>query len=219
MAPILRFLPLFLALLLSLALAGCSSMYYASMEKLGKEKRDILVQRVVDGKKDQEKAKQQLKTTLEAFQELTGFEGGNLEKTYKKLNGSLEDAEGRAKDLSDRVASIDKVANDLFAEWEKEASEMKNGELRGKSRRILRATKQRHQQYMSKMRTTERKIAPVLQAFRDQVTFLKHNLNAKAIGSLKGTSTKLDADVAALITDIESSIVEADSFIQSLSAS
>lgn len=215
MAPILRFLPL----LLSLALAGCSSLYYASMEKLGKEKRDILVQRVVDGKKDQEKAKEQLKTTLEAFQELTGFEGGNLEKTYKKLHGSLEDAEGRAKDLTERVASIDKVASDLFAEWEKEASEMKNGELRGKSRRILRDTKQRHQQYMSKMRATERKIAPVLQAFRDQVTFLKHNLNAKAIGSLKSTSGKLDADVSALIRDIESSIVEADSFIQSLSAS
>ncbi len=205
--------------LAGLVLTGCSSLYYASMEKLGKEKRDILVQRVVDGKKDQEKAKEQLKTTLEAFQELTGFEGGNLEKTYKKLHGSLEDAEGRAKDLTERVASIDKVAADLFAEWDKEIGEMKNGELRGKSRRILRDTKTRHQQYMTKMRATEKKIAPVLQAFRDQVTFLKHNLNAKAIGSLKGTSTKLDSDVTALIGDIESSIAEADSFIQSLSAS
>lgn len=205
--------------LAAIVLTGCTSLYYAGMEKLGKEKRDILVQRVVDGKKDQEKAKAQLKTTLEAFQELTGFDGGNLEKTYKKLHGSLEDAQGRAKDLSDRVASIDKVASDLFAEWDKEIAEMKNGELRGKSRRILRDTKLRQQQYMQKMRATEKKIAPVLQAFQDQVTFLKHNLNAKAIGSLKSTSTKLDSDVAALITDIESSIAEADSFIQSLSAS
>ncbi len=209
-----RFLPL-----AALVLTGCSSLYYASMEKLGKEKRDILVQRVIDGKKDQEKAKEQLKTTLEAFQELTGFDGGNLEKTYKKLNGSLEDAQSRAKDLTNRVASIDQVAGDLFNDWDKEIGGMKNGELRNKSRRILRDTKQRHLQYMQKMRATEKKIAPVLQAFQDQVTFLKHNLNAKAIGSLKSTSTKLDSDVAALITDIESSIVEADSFIQSLSAS
>lgn len=209
-----RFLPL-----AALVLTGCSSLYYASMEKLGKEKRDILVQRVIDGKKDQEKAKEQLKTTLEAFQELTGFDGGKLEKTYKKLNGSLEDAQSRAKDLSNRVASIDQVAGDLFNEWDKEIGAMKNGELRNKSSRILRDTKQRHQQYMQKMRATEKKIAPVLQAFQDQVTFLKHNLNAKAIGSLKSTSTKLDSDVAALITDIESSIVEADGFIQSLSAS
>ena len=205
--------------LVAIVLTGCTSLYYAGMEKLGKEKRDILVQRVLDGKKDQEKAKEQLKTTLEAFQELTGFDGGNLEKTYKKLHGSLEDAQGRAKDLTDRVASIDKVAADLFAEWDKEIGEMKNGELRGKSRRILRDTKLRHQQYMQKMRATEKKIAPVLQAFQDQVTFLKHNLNAKAIGSLKSTSAKLDTDVAALITDIEGSIAEADSFIQSLTAS
>lgn len=205
--------------LAAIVLTGCTSLYYAGMEKLGKEKRDILVQRVLDGKKDQEKAKEQLKTTLEAFQQLTGFDGGNLEKTYKKLNGSLEDAQSRAKDLTDRVASIDKVAGDLFAEWEKEIGEMKNGELRNKSRRILRDTKLRHQQYMQKMRATEKKIAPVLQAFHDQVTFLKHNLNAKAIGSLKNTSAKLDTDVAALITDIESSIAEADSFIQSLTAS
>ena len=41
------------------ALAGataCNRLYYASMEKLGKEKRDILVKRIVDGKKDQEEA-------------------------------------------------------------------------------------------------------------------------------------------------------------------
>jgi len=200
-------------------LASCSQLYYASMEKLGKEKRDILVQRVVEGKKDQEKAKQQLKTTLEAFQELTGFEGGNLEKVYKKLNSSLEDADGRAKTLTDRITSIDKVAGDLFTEWDKEIAGMKNGELRGKSRRILRDTKLRHQQYMQRMRATEKKIAPVLQVFQDQVTFLKHNLNAKAIGSLKNTSAKLDAEVSLLITDIEASIAEADNFIQTLSAS
>ena len=34
------------------------------------------------------------------------------------------------------------------------------------------------------MRLTEEKMGPVLRAFRDQVTFLKHNLNAKAMSSL-----------------------------------
>jgi len=113
-----------LQVLLVLLSTSCSSLYYNAMEQIGKEKRDILVQRIVDGKKDQEAAKKQLKTTLEAFQELTGFEGGNLEKVYKKLNGEFVDSEKRAKDLSDRVASIDQVAKDLFTEWDKEISEM-----------------------------------------------------------------------------------------------
>ncbi len=204
-----------LALLL-LLLTSCSSLYYNAMEKIGKEKRDILVQRIVDGKKDQEAAKKQLKTTLEAFQELTGFEGGNLEKVYKKLNGEFVDSEKRAKDLSDRIASIDQVAKDLFAEWDKEISGMKDKGLRTRSQQMLRETRGRHQQYLKRMQQTDRKMQPVLQGFRDQVLFLKHNLNAKAIGSLKATATKMDGEVGVLIQDIEGSMREADSFIDSL---
>jgi hypothetical protein len=207
-----------LALIIALAAAtGCTSLYYNAMEKIGKEKRDILLQRIIDGKKDQEKAKEQFKTTLEAFQHLTGFEGGDLEKTYKKLNSEFEDAEKRANDLSDRIKSIDQVANDLFKEWNQELGTIKDSALNARSARLLRQTRLRHQQYLARMKQTERKMLPVLQTFRDQVLFLKHNLNAKAIGSLKTTSAKMDTDVTLLVADIEGSIKEADSFIQSLS--
>jgi hypothetical protein len=199
-------------------LSSCSSLYYNAMEKIGKEKRDILLQRIVDGKKDQEAAKKQLKTTLEAFQALTGFDGGDLEKVYKKLNGEFSDAEKRAKNLSDRIASIDQVAKDLFAEWDKEISEMKDKGLRARSQQMLRETRSRHQQYIKRMLQTERKMQPVLQSFRDQVLYLKHNLNAKAIGSLKSTAAKMDGEVGVLIQDIEGSMREADSFIESLTS-
>lgn len=199
-------------------LASCSSLYYNAMEKIGKEKRDILVQRIVDGKKDQQEAQKQIKTTLEAFQQLTGFDGGDLEKTYKKLNGEFTDAEKRAKNLSDRIASIDQVAKDLFEEWDKEAGAMKDRGLRTRSLQMLRDTRARHAQYLKRMQQTERKMQPVLQGFRDQVLFLKHNLNAKAIGSLKTTATKLDGEVSVLIQDMEGSMKEADSFIASLTA-
>jgi hypothetical protein len=209
-------IPKLLLALLVLILTSCSSLYYNAMEKIGKEKRDILVQRIVDGKKDQEAAKKQLKTTLEAFQELTGFEGGNLEKVYKKLNGEFADSEKRAKDLSDRIASIDQVAKDLFTEWDKEISGMKDKSLRTRSQQMLRETRARHQQYIRRMQQTDKKMQPVLQGFRDQVLFLKHNLNAKAIGSLKTTAAKMDGEVGVLIQDIEGSMREADSFIDSL---
>lgn len=204
------------ALLAALALTGCTSLYYDAMEKIGKEKRDILLQRIVAGKKDQEKAKEQIKTTLEAFQELTGFEGGNLEKTYKKLNGEFEDAEKRANDLSERIKSIDQVGNDLFREWTQELSTIKDTTLNARSAQLLRQTRLRHQQYIARMKQTERKMLPVLQGFRDQVLFLKHNLNAKAVGSLKTTATKMDSDVSLLIADMEGSSKEADSFIKTL---
>lgn len=59
------FIPL---IVLTLLLAGCKSTYYKTMRTLGKEKRDILVQRIKDAKKDQDQTKQQLQTTMESFQ-------------------------------------------------------------------------------------------------------------------------------------------------------
>jgi hypothetical protein len=41
-------------LLPSLFVSGCNSIYYAAMEKLGREKRDILVKRILTVKKDQQ---------------------------------------------------------------------------------------------------------------------------------------------------------------------
>lgn len=195
---------------------GCNRIFYASMEKLGKEKRDILVKRIVDGKKDQEEAREQIKTTMEAFKELTGFEGGNLERVYEKLNGEYEDAKSRADDVSNRIKSINQVAGDLFNEWAKEISEMENASLKSQSRAMLRDAQLRHQRYMTAMNATERKMQPVVHAFHDQVLFLKHNLNARAIRSLKTTLTKLDGDVERLVADIERSMKESDEFVQSL---
>ena len=97
---------------LTLLLAGCKSTYYKTMRTLGKEKRDILVQRIKDAKKDQDQTKQQLQTTMESFQALTGFQGGSLEKSYKRLNSDYESADSQASKLHDKIQSIDQVSND-----------------------------------------------------------------------------------------------------------
>jgi outer membrane murein-binding lipoprotein Lpp len=177
--------------LLTLLLSGCSATYYKTMRTLGKEKRDILVSRIKDAKKEQDETKEKLKTTMESFQELTGFQGGNLEKAYKKLNSDYESANSQANKLHDRIDSIDKVSNDLFNEWQGEINQMGNAKLKAQSATLLKNAKVQQAAYMRAMRKTESQIAPVLTAFHDQVLFLKHNLNSRAIGSLKGTSTKL----------------------------
>jgi len=190
-----------------LLLSGCQSLYYKTMSKLGKEKRDILVARVKESKKDQEKTKEQIQTTMEKFQQLTGFQGGDLEKQYKQLNSEYERAEDQANKLRDRIKSIDQVSGDMFTEWQKEIDQMSNAQL--KSRR--QAT------YMKAMQKTEAQMTPVLSAFHDQVLFLKHNLNARAVGSLKTTAATMNTDVNALIKSIDTSMQEADKLVSSLS--
>lgn len=204
--------------LIAVSFSACQSAYYKTMSTFGKEKRDILVQRVKDSKKDQEQAKEKLKTTMESFQELTGFQGGNLEKSYKKLNGEYEQAQDKANKLHDRIKSIDQVSSDLFSEWQKEIDQMSNAKLKSQSAALLRDAKQREAVYMKAMAKTEDQMTPVLNSFRDQVLFLKHNLNARAIGSLKGTSAQISTDVTALMKSLDSSMQEADKLISSLSA-
>jgi hypothetical protein len=205
------------ALLICLTvLTGCRSTYYKAWEKVGWAKRDILVDRVEDAKNDQEKAKEQFKTTMQRFQELTNFQGGELESKYKKLNAEYERSEARAKAVTDRIVSVDKVAQDMFREWKTELAQYDNADLRRKSQEQLDASRQRYSQLIAAMRRAESKMQPVLTAFHDQVLFLKHNLNAQAIASLQSTTEGINQDVAALIKEMEASIAEANEFISQM---
>jgi len=60
------------------------------------------------------------------------------------------------------------------------------------------------------------KIDPVLTAFRDQVLFLKHNLNARALAALQNELDAIQTDVASLIREMEASIAEANAFIDAM---
>jgi hypothetical protein len=209
-------LPIFAILLL---LSGCRSAYYAAWEKLGYEKRDILVSRVESARDSQQAAKEQIKTTYQRFQELTHYNGGDLEAEYNKINDAYESAKSRADTVSKRINSVDKVANDMFDEWQKELSEYQNQDLRRSSEQKLDASKQKYSELLAVMRRSEQKMQPVLSAFHDQVLFLKQNLNAQAISSLSTTTAQIQSDIQSLIKDMDASISEANAFIDNLKKS
>ena len=52
---------------------------------------------------------------------------------------------------------------------------------------------------MRSMNRSADRMDPVLAAFRDQVLFLKHNLNARALASLDATNRDLRGDIDRLI--------------------
>src|SRR5688572_33193141 len=91
-----------LFLFLLVPLTGCESAYYGAWEKLGWAKRDILVDRVEETRDSQNAAKEQFQTTLERFQSLTNFSGGELESKYKQLNSAYESCKSRANDVTAR---------------------------------------------------------------------------------------------------------------------
>ena len=200
------------------SLTACSSLYYSTMEKFGYQKRDLLVDRVQEASASQVDAKQQIQTTLEAFQSLTGFQGGELEARYKQFKGLYEQSASRGAEVTKRIASIEEVGGDMFTEWEKEIDEIQNADLRARSTKMKADTEQRYAGLIGVMKVAEQRMKPVLTAFNDQVLFLKHNLNASAIGAIDKELVALRTDVDALVVDLESSIAEAETFIAQMDA-
>jgi len=202
--------------LLAFALAGCTSAYYGAMEQVGVHKRDILRDRVEAGREDQREAQEQFASTYEEFKALTGYDGGDLETVYRKLDADYEECRDRAADVHDRIESIETVGEDLFDEWEAEIDQISNAGLRRDSEAKLRRTRTQLAELVAAMRRSEAKMEPVLGAFRDQTLYLKHNLNARAIASLEGTVGEIEDEVAALIAQMEESIRESERFLASL---
>jgi hypothetical protein len=196
--------------------AGCDSLYYKAMQKVGFEKRDILVKRVKEARDSQLKAQEDFKTALERLKEIVDIEGGDLEKTYDRLNDELERSEHRARDVHDRVAAVREVSKDLFKEWQNELGRYSDRTLRAESERELRDTRRRTEALVARMEQVEKKIDPVLKPLRDRVLFLKHNLNARALGALTRELAAVSHDVDALIADMQRAIGEADAYLKAM---
>lgn len=196
-----------------LALSGCSSAYYGAMEKLGYEKRDILVDRVEQASDAQGDAQETFQSALEQFQQVIGTPESELNNVYKDINSAFEDSQAAAKRVSDRIDQVEKVAEDLFDEWETELGEYSNANLRRQSEQQLNDTRRQYNALVRQMRQVESRMQPVLTAFQDQVLYLKHNLNAQAIGALKGELGRIESDVATLIQNMQQSIAESEAFI------
>jgi hypothetical protein len=211
------YIPL-LASMLSLmvvSLTGCRSAYYATEEKFGVYKRDLLKKDVIKARNDQAAAQEQFKDALTRLKELTKFEGGDLEKAYNSLKSEYDGCASRVEAVHKRVHEVETVANDLFAEWEKEIKQIGTASLREASQQKLTDTRHKYSELHSALKSAEQTMDPVLGKLRDYVLFLKHDLNAAAIGSLQGEAANIQAEIARLIQEMSRSIARADEFIKS----
>ncbi len=203
------------------ALAGCASHRIAIAEKFGYAKREQLVNRVQDARDGQVAAKQQFESALKEFLAVTNVsnpELGDLESRYDRLNREYERSESRARDVHDRITSVQQVADALFREWRDELKQYSNDNLRRRSEQQLDETRGQYERLIDAMKAAESSMTPVLGAFKDQVLFLKHNLNARAISSLQQNARQIQTDVRKLVREMEASITRANSFIEQMKA-
>lgn len=203
-----------LSIIMAVFLAGCQTTYYAVWEKLGKEKRHLLRDQVEKSRDDQKEASEEFKDALTRLKEMYGLEGGDLEKMYERLSDDYEECRNRADIVDERIDNVQRIAADLFAEWRKEIDQIQNAAFRSNSTQKLRATQSRYARLEKALKNARKRMTPVLNNLKDYVLYLKHNLNAQAIGSLRGEVASIETDVDQLVSDIQVSINEADAFLK-----
>ena len=194
-------------------LTACQSAYYGAMERLGVAKRDIMVDRVEEAQDAQQEGQEQFQNALEQFRSVVNFDGGDLQQVYDRLDAEFQRSEQAADRIRDRIEAVEDVADALFDEWEDELDLYTNQQLRRDSEQQLRATRDRYDQLARAMQRSEATLDPVLDSLRDNVLYLKHNLNARAIASIRGELDTIDADVDELMAAMEAAIAESDRFI------
>lgn len=210
------FIRLLFVSVLVVAAAGCQSAYYGAMERVGVHKRDIMVDRVKSAQEAQTDAKEQFESALAQFRAIIQIKDQDLATRYDRLNDEYEDSKAAAKAVTERIDAVEDVSEALFDEWEDEIELYSSASLKRQSAAKLSQTRRQYQGLIKAMRSAEARMEPVLRAFQDQVLFLKHNLNARAIDSLQGELGSIETDVAQLIREMERSIAESDAFISSL---
>ncbi len=197
-------------------ITGCSKTYYSAMEKVGIHKRDILVDRVENARDAQADAQEQFKDALEQFGSVITVENTDLKDAYEKINAEYKGSNEAAKEVSRRIEKVESVADDLFAEWENELGLYKNKALQDASARNLIDTQKRYDEMLASMHRVEKSMDPVLRTFRDNVLFLKHNLNAQAIGSLRSEFSGLKVKIEVLVKNMNDAITNSNQFIEDL---
>ena len=188
-----------LAAALCLGLTACQTVYYSAMEKVGVHKREILVDRVEATKESQQTSQQEFQTALERLTTLVNFDGGELQTAYEQLNDDYETSLSAANDVSSNIDKVEDVAEALFDEWQDELTQYSNANLKRESEKKLKQTQRQFSKLLKSMRRSEAKMQPVLDSLKDNVLYLKHNLNAQADAAIRGEFAALKVDIQNLI--------------------
>lgn len=204
------------ALFLVLTLTACQSAYYSAMEKVGVHKRDIMLDRVEEAQTAQEDAQEQFTSALDQLSQLINFDGGDLAEQYEITNDNYEASKAAAEDVAARIDSVESVADALFEEWQGEINEYGSASLKRQSQTKLNTTERQYVSLIKSMRKAQGRMDPVLSALKDNSLYLKHNLNARAIGALQGEYKTIKQDVEVLIKEMNKSIAQSQEFIDLL---
>lgn len=190
--------------------------YFNARESIGDPKRAMVVQQVEQACASLQETRDEFQDALGQLKALASIGETSLDHRYHLLNRQYQFCRAKSENVSSKIRAIETVSEALFLEWEKELNEYSNRTLRNSSKQQLKVARQNYARLIKAMQGAEKKIQPVLAAFKDQVLHLKHNLNARAIAALQHEFIEIGIDISQLIHAMERTIAEANQFVSVL---
>lgn len=195
----------------------CKRTYLACRTRVfGYHKRDLVIAEVGHACTGLVNTRDQFQNALREFKMVIICDNSNLENRYQLLQRQYAFCQQKSALVASRITAIEEVSADLFVEWEQELKLYSNAMLRSKSRQQLKAAKRQYKHLIKTMHRAQSHILPVQNAFKDQVLFLKHNLNANAIATLQNEFVEIGIDIHQLIEVMEATIDQASNFVAAL---
>ena len=192
------------------------AVYFNARESIGDHKRALVVHQVEQACFSLQETRNEFQDALSQLKMLTSSTETSLDHRYNLLNRQYQFCRAKSENVSSRIRAIESVSEALFMEWEKELNDYSNRTLRNSSKQQLKVARQNYARLIKTMQSAENKIQPVLSAFKDQVLYLKHNLNARAIAALQHEFIEIGIDISQLIHAMERTIAEANQFMSVL---
>ncbi len=199
-------------LIASYLLSSCQTAYYKIWETLGREKRDLLESNVEKAGDEQRAMENEFEDILSRIRSEYDFDGGEIERLYDQLKSDYENVVAKKEQLEERSDSIHTIANDLFKEWKREAQGLSNRRYKEDSLKKLRIAKDNFKRMSASLKNTQDRLNTVTKQFKDHVTYLKHNLNAKSLDVFKTEINSIKDDMEKLISTVKLSIKQSDDF-------
>ena len=151
-----------------------------------------------------------VKGMLESYNSIVGGTAKNVQSEYKKLANDLKATDKKIQSASKGMDSLDKQANKLFVQWEKELAEYSSDSMKQKSTDRLEAAKKRYESLGQTLSEASKAFEPLMQNLNDQILFLGRDLSKEAIADLEDEAAELNRQAEDVINTVQGLLAKAE---------
>ena len=217
----LRFASIGAAVLLLVAVPSCTAVnnFFDSIGgKRGPGRANDLVNAIERVYVECEVSREESRAAVEVLQKISdpGFQG-DAAAGYAELVAAIDRSEDQAEKLRDRVGDMQRTADPLFREWEKDLEAFASEDMRERSRSRLTATRELYDAVVAATTPALDQYDSVNRGLRDHSLFLSHDLNRASLASIRTDVRIATKTVADLGSELDKCLKAARTYVDAAS--